>query len=135
VVAVDLVQVGRTVRRIGVHAGGRRRPDAVGRVAPVAQADGVPELVAGNVVTAAVILEERAEARVQVEAQLLHAAPAVAVGVQPLRRIARAVDPGGRPDVSVILRVGDDVDLRGELIGLRKVQVGRVVVLAHRVAQ
>ncbi len=95
----------------------------------------MPELVAGDVVTAPVIGEEDGHARVEVEVQLLLLAPAMALDIDALWRIARAVHPAGRAVVAVVLAEGDHIGLRRHGILECHLELGRLVVLDHRVAQ
>ncbi len=135
VIDVDLVQVGRAVRRVGVHAGRSSGALALGRVAPVPQPDGVAELVAGDVVATAVVAQVRRVARVEVEDELLVAAPSVAARIEALRRIGRTVDPTGCTVLTVIPRIGDDVGQRCQVRLLAHDEHRRVVILGHGVAQ
>src|SRR5687768_17877483 len=109
-VDVELVERRRTVRRIRVHAGGADiGAGGLWWIAPVPKAQRVAHLVAGDMVAARVIGEEDGIARVEVEMQLLVAAPASAARVESLRRIARTVDPPCRPVVAVVARERDHV--------------------------
>ena len=102
----------------------------------MAQAERVAELVAGHVVSTAVIGEEHRVARVEVEVDLLMAAPSVAGGVHALRRIRGAVDPAGGAVLAVVVGVGDRIGLvgHGRLDDHR--QLRRLVVrLVHRLPE
>ena len=137
VVDVELVQAGRAVRRVRVHAG-RPDPALIGLrgVAPVAQPERVAHLVAGDVVATGVIGEEDAVARVEVEVDLLLPAPSVAARVLALRRVGRAVHPAGGAVLAVVVGEGDRIGLVGDARPLDHRQLGgRVVGLGHGLAQ
>lgn len=96
---------------------------------------GVAQLVAGDVVATRIVGEEDGVSRVEIEVQLLLAAPAVAAGVDALRRVPWAVHPARGAVVAVVLGERDDIGHARQRLLLGHDQPGSGVVLDHRVAQ